>query len=203
MSELETIVHTRNACALPGCTLKVDFIIPCLRRAVGRGFVRADHASFIEGGLRDGFDLGVDDSKMRGRRVFRNAPSAFSDAAMDALADSVCSRVARGKTVDLGLWEVVSRELDGYFGPDYCVFPLGCVPKPHNPSVLRPTSNHTRSNLNNSIFPRFLAFLQHTLQVERELSGDLAAFYYLAVSRSKKKGSSLPRVRPQPRTTCK
>ena len=74
LSELEQIVHEKNACALPGSTLKIDSFLPVLRRAVLRGFVRPEHAQFVEDGLLHGFDNGVDDSRLTGRRIFENYP---------------------------------------------------------------------------------------------------------------------------------
>ena len=110
-----------NACALPGSTLKIDSFLPVLRRAVLRGFVRPEHAQFVEDGLLHGFDNGVDDSRLTGRRIFENYPSATSPEARDALASSVISRIQRHKTVDLGLWDDVKGQLSGFLGDSFCI----------------------------------------------------------------------------------
>ena len=47
-----------------------------VRRAVARGFVSEKHADFVLKGLWFGFDLGIDITKLKGRRWFRNYESA-------------------------------------------------------------------------------------------------------------------------------
>ena len=57
-------------------------------------------AAFVEDGLRFGFDLGVDVSRMRGKRHFRNYPSAVE--AREAVSRSIAGRVAQQKSVLIG-----------------------------------------------------------------------------------------------------
>ena len=52
---LRRLVENENACALPGCTIKYDSFMTCMRRAVSRGYVHTRHAEFVEQGLRHGF----------------------------------------------------------------------------------------------------------------------------------------------------
>ena len=53
-----------------------------------------------------------------------------------------------------------------YRGKDFFVFPLGAVPKPHAPDVMRPTSDHTRTGFNAATV---LGILGHSLDsVQRE-----------------------------------
>ena len=81
----------------------------------------------------------------KGRRVFQNYPSAY--AASESVSAAVYARVAAAKTLHLGPWAEVEAALNELF-KDYFVFPMGAVPKPHDPTVARPTSDHTRTGFN-------------------------------------------------------
>ena len=67
--KLTKLVEEVNACALPGCTIKYEKFLPVMWRAVARGFVSHEHATFVARGLRHGFDAGVQRSKLKGRRA--------------------------------------------------------------------------------------------------------------------------------------
>ena len=73
--------------------------MPILQRAVIRGHVVLQSAQFVASGLRFGFKCGVDISRMRGRRVFRNYPTAF--AAATQVTEAVRKRVSASKTLCL------------------------------------------------------------------------------------------------------
>ena len=73
---LRSLVENENACALPGCTIKYDSFLTCMRRAVSRGYVHVRHAEFVEHGLTHGFDCGVQRELLFGKRVFSNYKSA-------------------------------------------------------------------------------------------------------------------------------
>ena len=88
MHALEEQVKIDGACTLPGVSIAYDLFMPIMMRAVARGYVRQEHADFVADGLRFGFGLGVDVSKLRGRRLFRNYPTA-------AQAAGVCRDAAR------------------------------------------------------------------------------------------------------------
>ena len=87
MRALEEQVKTDGACTLPGVSIAYELFMPIMMRAVARGYVRQEHADFVANGLRFGFDLGVDVSKLRGRRLFRNYPTALEARA--AVIDSL------------------------------------------------------------------------------------------------------------------
>ena len=72
---MEKLVYEQNACALPGCTIKFDSFVSCLRRAVSRGYVKDVHAQFVENGMKNGFTIGLTPGSLKGQRVFRNYPS--------------------------------------------------------------------------------------------------------------------------------
>ena len=65
-----------NACALPGVNIKYDNFMSCMWLAVSRGYVQQKHALFVSRGLREGFTAGVQLDKLKGKRVYKNYPSA-------------------------------------------------------------------------------------------------------------------------------
>ena len=143
--KLTKLVEEVNACALPGCTIKYDNFLPVMWRAVARGFVSHEHATFVAKGLRHGFDAGVQRSKLKGRRVFKNYKSAVD--AMDKVATATQKRIETGKTLMLGDWVTAKEELFNDV-EDFIIFPLGAVPKPLEPDEVRPASDHTKTGLN-------------------------------------------------------
>ena len=105
LAELERLVASSNACALPGCTIVFGRFLDCMWRAVSRGYVHTPHAKFVQEGLMHGFDLGFDASllRRRGRVVHRPYSSALDN--MAAVAKAVMKRVDAGKTLVLGEWQ--------------------------------------------------------------------------------------------------
>ena len=69
-------VKTEGACSLPGVSLDYTRLRPLIQRAMAKGFVTKLHGDFVLRGLWFGFDLGIDVSKIKGRRWFRNYSSA-------------------------------------------------------------------------------------------------------------------------------
>ena len=184
LRKLRDLVYAGTACDIPGCTIKFDIFIPVLRRAVGRGFVRPDHAAFVEAGLRYGFTLGVPNGattslKWR-KRVFKNYTSAYNARA--AVTASIGERIATGRTLVLGAWEDVKPQLDIDYDA-YFVFPLGAVPKPNQPvdnPAMRPFSDHTKTGLNALMV--IMGILQHSLDVYNQVAHLLKQNYFMYVS---------------------
>jgi hypothetical protein len=176
LQALEKLVHDENACALPGSTIKYHSFMTCLRRAVSRGYVKDVHAEFVEDGLTNGFSIGLARASLKGRRVFKNYPSAY--VAVDSVTDAIRARVAAARTCCLGVWSDVKVELDELHD-DYFVFPMGAVPKPHQPEVMRPTSDHTRTGLNAQTV---VSLLRHSLDTYNEISWFLKKDYFMRVS---------------------
>ena len=176
LKALETLVHEQNACAMPGCTIKYDSFMLCLRRAVSRGYVKDVHAKFVEDGLTKGFSIGIEPGSLKGRRVFANYPS--SHTAPESVSAAVFARVKASKTLCLGLWSEVKPLLDVVYR-DYFVFPMGATPKPHQPDVMRPTSDHTRTGLNAATV---MGILKHSLDTYNEVSWFLKKDYFMRVS---------------------
>ena len=163
LAVLRDTVRDKGAFSLPGCPLDFWKFEPILRRAMSRGYVHDHIGEYVLNGFLTGFDLGVDPTQLHGTRVFRNYPSALSNRA--SVSKAVSSRVLRHKSVQLGLWSDVSESLKGFFG-DYYVFPMGAVPKPHAPTVYRPTSDHTRTGVNAATI---LGLLGHSLDAYKQL----------------------------------
>ena len=141
--ELAAQVECSGACSLPGCTIKYDSFMTCMRRAQSRGYVRDDHAEFVAQGLRHGFDLGLDRSLLTGNRVFKNWASAIEGRKQVTAA--INKRMDSGKSLLMGPWRAVEKALRARGILDYFVFPMGAVGKKDDPTVLRPTDDHRRS----------------------------------------------------------
>ena len=57
-------------------------------------------------------------------------------------------RVEAGKTLLIGTWRsAMAQALTNMF-TDSAIFPLGAVPKPLEPTEMRPTDDHSRTGVN-------------------------------------------------------
>ena len=170
-------MESQGACSLPGCTIKFDSFMTCMRRAQSRGYVRDDHAEFVAQGLRYGFDLGLDRSLLKGNRVFKNWASATEGRVQVTAA--INKRMEAGKSLLLGPWRVVEKTLRAMGIFDYFVFPMGAVAKKDDPTVLRPTDDHTKTGLNAQPLSEFL---KHSLNTYAEVAWLLKRDYFMYVS---------------------
>ena len=175
--ELAAQVECSGACSLPGCTIKYDSFMTCMRRAQSRGYVRDDHAEFVAQGLRHGFDLGLDRSLLTGNRVFKNWASAIEGRKQVTAA--INKRMDSGKSLLLGPWRAVEKALRARGILDYFVFPMGAVAKKDDPTVLRPTDDHTKTGLNAQPLSDFL---RHSLNTYAEVAWLLKRDYFMYVS---------------------
>ena len=168
-------MQTEGACSLPGVSIDFNLFVSVMMRAVTRGYVRHEHADFVAEGLRYGFDLGVDVSKMRGKRLYRNYPTALEARA--AVTKAVRARVRLQKTYKLFPF----AEGDKYLIPydDWRVFPMGAVPKPMEPGEMRPYSDHTKTGMKAATD---LDFFRHTLTALEDIARFLKYMYYMRVS---------------------
>ena len=178
LASLAQIVHTQNACALPGCSVIFERFIPVMRRAVSRGYVHTLHADFVEHGLTHGFDLGFSPDRLarRGRRIHRPYASAVENSA--AVASAVWKRVHALKTVVLGEWR--DRPHDIPFDDCLC-FPCGAVEKNplYAPGEFRPVSDHTKSGFNGACLGDIYT---HVLNTHKEVTHFLKSGYVMLVS---------------------
>jgi hypothetical protein len=172
------IVQHEGACALPGVSIKYESFIPVMWQAVSRGFVSWEHATFVEEGLRYGFRAGVVVSKLYGHRWFKNYPTALTATGRDAVSRATMKRVQSGKTLDLGRWSpALANAIKSCFSKS-AIFPVGCVPKPLEPTEMRPTDDHTRTGLNAATD---LSFLRHSLETYSEIAWFLKQDYFMRV----------------------
>ena len=105
------------------------------------------HADFVAKGLWHGFDCGIDVKKLRGKRRYLNYKSALEARSQVTKATKV--RVSQRKTLLLCEIPEAYRvdNLTCIPFDDYRIFPFGAVPKPLEPSEVRPVSDHTKSGV--------------------------------------------------------
>ena len=176
MHALEEQVKTDGACTLPGVSIAYDLFMPIMMRALARGYVKQEQADFVANGLRYGFDLGVDVSKLRGRRLFRNYPTAVEARA--AVSKATRARVEQGKTLQLFPFRAEDRAvLDRW--PSWRIFPMGAVPKPMEPGAMRPFSDHTKTGMKDATD---LELFRHTLTALEDIARFLKHMFYMRVS---------------------
>lgn len=176
--EAANLVESSGVCSLPGCSIPHDRFMPVLLRAMSRGYVKDSVGKYVMEGFTSGFTLGVSRSAVAGvmgRRYFRNYPPAFKFR--NAITDALIARVKKFKTLRLGLWSDVRPALEAV--EDCALFPMGCVPKPHDLKVMRPTSDHTKSGWNSHTV---MGVLGHTLDTFKRVSWLLKKNTFMYVS---------------------
>ncbi len=97
--QLKEKVHRYGTSVLKGSQVSPDFIHK-LDILVDAGLFDLEKAEYLKKGVCNGFGLGLDADIMRGKRVFKNYPTAFE--AKDKVTDALRERVKRGKTLKLG-----------------------------------------------------------------------------------------------------
>ena len=179
-ARLRGVVQREGACALPGVSIKPETFLPAVWRAVERGYVSVDNATFVQNGLRDGFTLGVDLSKLKGQRVFKNYSKAVE--ARPYVTTAITKRVEAGKTLPLGVWgNEARRQLDASF-ENYIKFPMGAAAKFLDGVELeekRLTDDHTKTGLNDATDN---ARLKYKLDSYGEISWLFKQGYFMRVS---------------------
>ena len=186
MKALREQVETKGACSLPGCSIKYETFVPVLKRAQSRGYVKDREAEYVFNGLWNGFDMGLDVSKMKlfGKRAFRNYPSALDKHARKSVTAAVERRVEANKTINLGPASAALRDLWHHVDA-LAVFPMGAVVKPNQSDDIppeqvewRPTSDHTRTLFN---WCSILGILAHSLNTYKEVEWLLRKGYFMTV----------------------
>lgn len=174
---LQAAVEERGVRALPGNTLNGDKLVPLLQKAVRSDTITPDRYRLMMDQLRFGTDLFIDRGYLLDHlppRVFRrNYPSAYDNKA--AVTDAIANRVALGRTLKLGVFSV--KEFRDLPVPQAIIFPLGAVPKPHDPTEYRPFGDHTKSRLNEAARP-----WKHSLDALNELKRKLTRGRYMRMS---------------------
>ena len=147
--------------------------MPILQRAVIRGYVALQSAKFVADGLRWGFRCGVDVSRMKGKRIYRNYRSAYEGAAK--VSEAVLKRVRAAKTICLGEFDI---SMKGEIPFSTCaVFPMGAVKKKLE-DALRPVDDHTRTLLNLYTDQEGLRFKMNT---HKEVAAMFFRFFSMSV----------------------
>ena len=139
-----------------------------LDELVSVGKFDADKADYLKNGVTMGFDLGLDESVMKGKRVFRNYPTAY--AAKEKVTDALRDRVRSGKTLKLGAFDGDASKLPGV---NATVVPMGSVAKKLEPDKVRPYSDHTKTKFNKAARDR----VEHTLDTYDEIAEALKPSY--------------------------
>jgi hypothetical protein len=131
---------------------------------------------FVADGLRNGFTAGVQREQLHGQRIFRNYKSCTD--AMEQVGRATQARIDSGKTLCLGEWARVHETLRQEVQEFYC-FPLGAVPKPLEPTEVRPASDHTRTGLNAATD---MSRLKHALTAHQDVAWMLKTGYFMYVT---------------------
>ena len=166
-------VHTRGWSSMDGYTLNLAEFEDILPKAVeaGYGDVSLAEAEYVLRGLRYGFDLEHDESLMPpGQTYYRNYKSAFDNS--QKITDALLKRVRQGKTLKLGPWQVE----DGFPHGEGCNVPNGGVPKKLEPDVIRPVSDHTKTQFNAASRSDRV---KHTLDTYNEIALALEKGFYI------------------------
>ena len=151
MQSLRRLVETSGATALPGVSIRLDFLRPMLSRAVARGYVAAEGAAFVVDGLVNGFNCGVDTSLLRGGRRRANYSTALDSRAVVSAA--LRKRVVSRKSYALMEWKPTDGKLPVPWEA-WRVVAMGMVWKKAIEGQYvdvpegRPFTDHTESGLN-------------------------------------------------------
>ena len=96
---LEADVLSHGASVMTGSTLNVAEFERLGPVIVREGLVTQHDVDYVLDGIKNGFDLGVDETRLRGKRVHRNYKSAYEKK--DLVSDALRKRVQKGKTLKL------------------------------------------------------------------------------------------------------
>ena len=159
---------------MDGMTLDIHLWERLLPLAVAAGNVKKSVADKVLHGIKFGFDLGADESKMGPAKVRKNYASAMQNSQL--VTDALAKRVKKGKTLKLGPW----KPSDGLpTGTERgCNVPQGAVPKKLEKHLVRDISDHTKTHFNNCLD---MSDLSHTLNTYAEIEQALRPSYSMRV----------------------
>ena len=170
---LERDVLRHGAKVMSGSTLDLSEFERLGPVIVREGLVTWSEVDYVLNGIKNGFDLGVDESRLRGKRVFRNYKSAYEKK--DLVTEALRKRVQKGKTIKLGDFHGDIADLPGDAG---LVVPNGSVAKKLEPDAVRPFSDHTKTGFNAACD---MSQVQHTLDTYNEIAHALRPGYFMRV----------------------
>lgn len=170
---LEADVKGRGTGVLVGNTLNLTEFERLAPEIVKAGHVSQEDVDYVLEGIRYGFDLGVDESQLRGKRLHRNYKSAYEKK--ELVSDALRKRVSNGKTVKLGAFDGDVSQLPGDSG---LVVPNGSVAKKLEPDAVRPFSDHTKTGFNAACD---MSKVAHSLDTYAEIGEELKPGYFMRV----------------------
>ena len=172
-AELRERVEREGVACMRGNTLDTQKYVRKLVELVAEGSFPHDDAEYLIKALVHGADLGVDETRLPGKVVYKNYKSAFENK--EKVTDALRDRVVTGKTLKLGSFDGRATNLPGSVGR---VVPMGAVPKKLEPDKVRPFSDHTKSQFNAASNP---TRVKHTLNTYEEIAYELRPGYAMRV----------------------
>ena len=143
-----------------------------LDELVEAGKFDASKADYLRNGVMRGFDLGLDEDQLKGRRVFKNYPTAYAEK--EKVTAALRDRIKKHKTLKLGPFSGRAEDLPG---ENATVIPMGAVEKKLERDKVRPFSDHTKTSLNRAASTR----IEHTLDTYEEIAKELRPGYFARI----------------------
>jgi hypothetical protein len=164
---------TTGVADLHGNGVNLEVFENTLPKCVEANLISQTDCDYVLHGLRNGFDLHVDEERLPGKKALRNYKSAYE--AKEKIHEALSKRVAAGKTLKLGAFRGNAKHLPGTKGR---IVPQGGVPKKLEPDSIRPFSDHTKSEFNSACD---ISSLAHSLDTYNEISEALKPGYFMRV----------------------
>lgn len=166
-------VERNGASVLEGNSLNITEFERLGPLIVDAGLIEESDVEYVLNGIRNGFDLGLEENKLQGKRVFKNYKSAFEKS--ELVSDALRKRVQKGKTLKLGAFDGNADNLPGDTG---IVVPNGSVAKKLEPDAVRPFSDHSATGFNAACD---MTQVEHTLNTYEEIAEELKDGYFMRV----------------------
>ena len=143
-----------------------------LDRLVKAGMFDKAKSDYLQNGITWGFDLGLDENQLKGKRVFKNYPTAYAEK--EKVTAALLDRIKKHKTLKLGPFSGRAEDLPG---ENATVVPMGAVEKKLERDKVRPFSDHTKTSLNRAASTR----IEHTLDTYEEIAKELRPGYFARI----------------------
>ena len=171
--ELQEKAEREGVSFLEGSTVNVPLFTQQLQLLVEDGGFAQSDADYLIEGITWGFDLGVDENKLRGKIVHKNYKSAFENK--QKVTNALAERVNNGKTLKLGAFDGDPAKLPG---ENATVVPMGAVAKKLEPDKVRPFSDHTKTRFNGAADADRV---KHTLSAYEDVARELMPGYFMRI----------------------
>ena len=136
------------------------------------GLFDSQSVNYLRESVTWGFDMDLDEEQLRGRRVFKNYPTA--EAEKDKVTAALKGRVDTGKTLKVCAFAGDAKDLPF---DNATVVPMGSVAKKLEPDKVRPYSDHTKTLFNKASRTR----INHTLDTYEEIARELKPGYFARI----------------------